>query len=77
MSSTQKNSSQPEASNTPDLLLGLAVAPVLAGLWGGQILLEWMREVGQVSEEILRGDRLPTLNFPPSEERVGDPELGE
>ena len=76
MHSTQKNRSNREAPETSNLLLGLATAPVLVGLWGSRMLSEWMRDIGQVSEEILRGDRLPILNFPPSEGDREEAEIG-
>lgn len=56
----------------PDLasewLLGLATAPVLLGLWGARVAGEWLQELSDLSEEIWRGDRLPVLNFPTTEE---------
>ncbi|MDY6937970.1 MAG: hypothetical protein SWY16_09905 [Cyanobacteriota bacterium] len=64
MSATDRKDSKSNTPNPSSVVLGLATAPILAGLWGSQMLMAWMREVGQVSEEILRGDRLPILNFP-------------
>jgi hypothetical protein len=48
----------------PELLLGLATAPLLVGLVGTKALAEALREIGALSEEIFRGDRLPLLTFP-------------
>lgn len=43
------------------LLLSLGTIPVLAVLIGGKAFLQAMREVGEASEELFRGDRLPIL----------------
>jgi len=48
------------------LLLGLATGSVLVGLQVGQGLLSALVELGEMSEEMLRGDRLPTLKIPPN-----------
>lgn len=56
MSSTQSSVKVPTA-----LLLSLGTIPVLALLVGGKAVLQVMREVGEASEEIFRGDRLPIL----------------
>jgi hypothetical protein len=44
-------------------ILGLTTIPLLLGLVGGASLLGGMVQLGQASEEILRGRRLPTLKF--------------
>lgn len=44
-------------------LLGLATAPLLVGLLASKALAELMQNVGQTSEEVFRGDRLPVLDF--------------
>ncbi|USR91380.1 hypothetical protein NEA10_01145 [Phormidium yuhuli AB48] len=49
------------------LLVGVATAPVLAGLWGAQTLFESTIALGEASEELFRGDRLPILNVPHDE----------
>ncbi|MGI0487597.1 hypothetical protein ACN4EK_19315 [Pantanalinema rosaneae CENA516] len=51
---------------SPDLWLSLATIPVLMGVLGGRAILQTVQELGQLSEEIFRGDRLPLLTFPPS-----------
>lgn len=43
------------------LLLSLGAVPVLAVLLGGRAFVQAMREIGEASEEIFRGDRLPVL----------------
>ncbi|MBW4579222.1 MAG: hypothetical protein KME42_06580 [Tildeniella nuda ZEHNDER 1965/U140] len=59
--------SAPQAPNTkplvaPELLLSLATAPLLVALVGGKVFTEAVRELGVLSEELFRGDRLPVLN---------------
>lgn len=49
---------------SPDLLLSLATGPLLIGLVAGKVIAEAIREVGVFSEEVFRGDRLPSLTFP-------------
>lgn len=50
--------------NTPQLLLSMATVPLLVGLVVAKSLSEASRELGLLSEEVFRGDRLPLLNFP-------------
>ena len=38
--------------------------PMLLGLVGGKAIAEGLQSLGQASEEIFRGDRLPVLHFP-------------
>ncbi len=60
---TQTN--KPSTNNeSPDLLLSLATVPVLIGIVGIKVVTTTLRELGEVSEEIFRGDRLPVLNSP-------------
>jgi hypothetical protein len=49
--------------NSSDLMIGLATAPLLLGVLGGKVLSDILCELGQASEEIFRGDRLPILNL--------------
>ncbi len=46
------------------VLLSLTTAPVLVGIWGIRALLEASIELGRESEELFRGERLPTLELP-------------
>lgn len=66
----EPNEPMPNAANaalrSPDLWLSLATLPVLMGVLGGRAVLQSMQELGQLSEEIFRGDRLPLLTFPPA-----------
>ncbi|NJP11635.1 MAG: hypothetical protein HC866_21005 [Leptolyngbyaceae cyanobacterium RU_5_1] len=47
-----------------ELLVSLATGPLLLGLVGGKVISEVFRDIGQLSEEVFRGDRLPLLKFP-------------
>lgn len=49
----------------PDVALSLATVPVLVALIGGNAIAQALQELGTMSEEIFRGDRLPRLDFPP------------
>lgn len=48
------------------LLIGAATAPMLAVLVGGKLVAKTLTEMGWMSEEVFRGDRLPVLHFPPT-----------
>ncbi len=52
-------------------LLGLSVAtsPFILTILAAHILSELMAELGKVSEELFRPERLPILNFPESERK--------
>lgn len=52
---------------SPALWLSLATGPFLVGLLAARSLMATLMEVSQASEEIFRGDRLPTLNISESE----------
>jgi hypothetical protein len=53
------------------LLLSLGAVPLLAVLVGGKALEKLMQEMGQASEEIFRGDRLPILKIsPPTRDKL-------
>jgi hypothetical protein len=43
------------------ILLSLTTAPVLLGLLGGKAIASVLQTLGQASEEIFRGDRLPVI----------------
>ncbi|MEW6494386.1 MAG: hypothetical protein AB1589_18010 [Cyanobacteriota bacterium] len=49
-----------------DLLLSLAVGPMLLGVLATDALVSWLTSVGIGSEEVFRGERLPVLHFPES-----------
>lgn len=50
-----------------DLLLQLGTGSLLVGLIGSKAVIEAAKGIGQASEEIFRGDRLPVLPFPETE----------
>lgn len=54
--------------------LSLATVPFLGSLLVTHWLTEELMAMGQTSEEIFRGDRLPILNFPESSEAT-NPEI--
>ncbi len=54
-----------QSPNPLSLGLSLATVPLLLGLLVASTLRDSLREIGQASEEIFRGDRLPILNFSP------------
>ncbi|MEA5535987.1 hypothetical protein [Crocosphaera sp. XPORK-15E] len=56
-----------KSNQSPDCMvmgLSLATAPFLLGLLVVHAVAEELLQLGQNSEEIFRGDRLPILNFP-------------
>ena len=46
------------------ILLQLSVGPVMLALLGGKAAAQLLQVIGEESEEIFRGERLPVLNFP-------------
>ncbi|MBE9115382.1 hypothetical protein IQ249_05660 [Lusitaniella coriacea LEGE 07157] len=50
-----------------EILLSLATPPVLFGMVAVQSLAQGLQNIGQVSEEVFRGHRLPILNLPVTE----------
>lgn len=46
------------------ILLQLSTGPLLVAILGSRAIAETLHAIGQVSEEVFRGDRLPTLKFP-------------
>ncbi|AFY36438.1 hypothetical protein [Calothrix sp. PCC 7507] len=70
---TQTSSSHPELnlflfSIPQSLLLQIGTASILLLLTTAQATTRAMEAVGQASEELFRGDRLPILNFPDDQE---------
>lgn len=47
-----------------DAPIACLTVPMLLGLVGGQAIADGLQSLGQASEEIFRGDRLPVLHFP-------------
>ncbi len=60
-----KTPNQPLISSK--ILLSLATSPFLLSAIAAQSLVQTLIEVGQASEEVFRGDRLPVLPVPDSE----------
>lgn len=46
------------------VLLQLSTAPMLVTFLAGKTLAETVQAIGEASEEVFRGDRLPVLKFP-------------
>ncbi len=70
MSSFSSNPSETEGvklvffSIPSQLLLQLGAGSTLVALLAGKAVAETLQAIGQASEEIFRGDRLPELKFP-------------
>lgn len=47
-----------------DVVLQLGTGAVLVALVGGKAFSETLQAIGQATEEVFRGDRLPVLQFP-------------
>ena len=70
---TSSNNSQsplPASGNTdrhwsPSMVISIVTGPFLLGLLGAQAIAESLTQLGLASEELFRGERLPTLqNIP-------------
>jgi hypothetical protein len=57
-------SSAPKVVMPVDLLVSVATVPMVLGLVGTRVLFQVTQQLGQLSEEMFRGDRLPLLKFP-------------
>ncbi|OUL33134.1 hypothetical protein [Nostoc sp. 106C] len=69
----QKPSPNPELnlllfSIPQSLLLNIGTASILLLLTAGQVSVKALESLGQASEELFRGDRLPILDFPEDNE---------
>lgn len=70
MSTSNQKSSQAGEVNLGFLsipqqtLLQLSVGPVILALLGGKAAAQLVQAMGEASEEIFRGERLPVLRFP-------------
>lgn len=69
------NSKRESNVKPEEILLALATVPFLAGLVVVRTLANTVVMVGQSSEELFRGDRLPTLRViqPDEEQSSGSP----
>ncbi len=58
--------------------LGVGAGTLLIGLAAGRSLAKMLQDVGSLSEELFRGDRLPILHVQsPNREQVSDPTASE
>lgn len=46
-----------------NVLIGLATVPLLGIILGSRAIAEALQTMGESSEEVFRGDRLPLLNL--------------
>ena len=58
----QKALPQPLTQTTLDVLVGATALPLLGGIVGARLLSQALTQLGQASEELFRGDRLPLLH---------------
>lgn len=58
------NQKRSETSISHQILLQLSTGPMLLALLGGKAFSETLKAIGEASEELFRGDRLPVLKFP-------------
>ncbi len=73
MPPTTTNSSQNTESNLtffsiPQFLLSMGTGSILLLLITGKVTVKALESMGQASEELFRGDRLPILPFPDDNE---------
>ncbi|OKH26857.1 hypothetical protein NIES593_02135 [Hydrococcus rivularis NIES-593] len=61
-----------QSSLPVSLWLSLATTPFVLGMLAFRSLTQSLIELGQASEEVFRGDRLPILNFPEPDDRSID-----
>ncbi|MBE9225274.1 hypothetical protein IQ264_07490 [Phormidium sp. LEGE 05292] len=59
-----RTSQIPEATFPVEIIVSLATGPLLLGVLCGKASLKFLQAVGEASEEVFRGDRLPVLQFP-------------
>lgn len=58
-----------------DALVSVATVPLLVGLLALKAGAEIMQQIGQASEDIFQGDRLPILKVTPMSAHVGNPDV--
>lgn len=54
----------PTAASSTKLLLSMGTVPLLLVLVGSKVLAAVVQDLGQMTEEVFRGDRLPVLKVP-------------
>jgi len=55
-----------------EVALGAGAGLLVTGLVVGKVIAKFAQEMGSLSEEIFRGDRLPVLNFPQNQAPIGE-----
>lgn len=65
------NSSKSPTST--DLLLSLAIGPLLIGVLATDAACSWLQALGISSGEVFRGERLPLLHLPDSSSETETP----
>jgi hypothetical protein len=74
MPSPNQKRSEPEGLNfifltiPQQTLLQLSAGSALIAMLSGKAVAETLQAIGQASEEVFRGDRLPMLKFPVEKE---------
>jgi hypothetical protein len=54
-----------EKKTATEILVSLGTVPLLVGILGARAIAATLLELGEASEEIFRGDRLPILRVTP------------
>jgi hypothetical protein len=69
-------SEQMNISGAPSVVISLMTGPLLVTLIGARALSDVLTQVGLASEELFRGERLPTLqNVPYQSDSMDDADL--
>lgn len=58
------HSTSKSAPNSLDIWLGVATVPLLGGILMGRAIAKFLTTLGESSEELFRGDRLPIVTPP-------------
>ncbi|NJO93677.1 MAG: hypothetical protein HC820_03650 [Hydrococcus sp. RM1_1_31] len=62
-----------DRQSSAPIWVSLATSPFLIGVLTVRSLTQTLIELGEASEEVFRGDRLPILNFPDRQEHEQEP----
>jgi hypothetical protein len=54
-----------EKQTSTQILISMGTMPLLVGILGARAIAATLRQMGEASEEIFRGDRLPILKMTP------------
>ncbi|HZG39450.1 MAG TPA: hypothetical protein VEZ50_12280 [Nodosilinea sp.] len=66
MTSSSPSDSIPVTRRSAEVVVGLLVPPVLLGILVARTLADGLTQLGLSSEQLFAGQRLPTLNMPPT-----------